>query len=923
MVASHPHDLFGREKETGCLHEKIGALRNGGGAVLLRGEPGIGKTALLEWAASHASENGVRVLGAVGVESEALLPFAGLHQLVYPVRSFVARLPAARRDVLEGALGVRGSTVPNDPFPVALSALDLLARAASHSPVLLVIDDVHRFDRASAEVFALLARRLESEPVLLLAALRDGCPSPLAKTGVPELAVGPLSAEASATLVDVRAPELPSSTRAVLLREAAGHPLALTELAATAAGPGPAGPAAGPWTPMSRRLQDAFTGRLHTLPCSTRRLLVVAACDDRSSLPEILRAASLQGPERVVASDLAPAIAAGLLEAGDGTVRFRHPLMPSAIRQSTPADRRRAVHAALAHCVPAGSDRQTWHEAAATTRPDEHLAVRLDEAAHRARRRGDADASVKALEQAARLSGDTARGGERLLRAAAQAVDAGRHHLVARLLEAAEPWATAPGQRARLQWIKGSPEDGMRDVSEGAAALTRLARTVLAEGQVDLAVSILASAAQRCFWSEPGPAARHGIVALADELPLSDTDPSLLSIIAHAQPIDCGTRVVSGLRRAAAQAAADPRAERLLGGAALMVGEFALARTLSRTSAPGLRAEGRLGLAARAWGVQAWSGAQSAQLTSTVPVAEEATRLARDTGQTYLHALGLATEARVAALRGLPERALELAGEAERIALPVAARPVLATVQLARGLAAMGAGRFHEAYGHLRRMHDPGDPAHQTALRCYALIELTDAAVHCGERDSARSVVDEMARAASRTSSPGMRRGLAYARAALADDTDAEGLFRAALDDAPRTWAFDRARLQLAYGQWLRRQRRAMDSREQLRAAEDAFDALGTVPWANRARQELLASGEFSRRREPAARDRLTRQESQVARMAAEGLTNREIAERLYLSPRTVSTHLHRVFPKLGISSRAALASVFPERRAEYHDASR
>ncbi|MGW6014319.1 ATP-binding protein [Streptomyces sp. NPDC055210] len=922
MVDSRPHDLFGREKETGCLHEKIGALRNGGGAVLLRGEPGIGKTALLETAASHASDNGVRVLRAVGVESEALLPFAGLHQLVYPVRSFAAQLPAARRDVLEGAPGVRGSAAP-DPFPVALSALDLLARAAAHSPVLLVIDDVHRLDPASAEVFALLARRLESEPVLLLAALRDGCPSPLTSTGVRELAVGPLSAEASAALVDVRAPELPSSTRAVLLREAAGHPLALSELAGTAAGPGASGPATGPWTPMSRRLLDAFTGRLHTLPPSTRRLLLVAACDDRASLPEILQAASLQGPVRVEAADLAPARAAGLLEAGGDTVRFRHPLTPSAIRQSTPADRRRAAHAALARCVPAGSDRQTWHEAAAATRPDESLAVRLDEAAQRARRRGDADESVKALEQAARLSGDTARRGERLLRAAAQAVDAGRHHLVTRLLEAAEPWATAPGQRARLQWIKGSPEDGMRDASEGAAALTRLARTVLAEGQVDLAVSILGSAAQRCFWSEPGPAARHGIVALADELPLSDSDPSLLAIIAHAQPIDCGRRVVSGLRRAAAPTTGDPRADRLLGGAALLVGEFELAQRLSRTSAPGLRAEGRLGLAARAWGVQAWSGAQLAQLTSTAAVAEEATRLARDTGQTYLHALGLATEARTAALRGRSERALELAGEAERIALPVAARPVLATVQLARGLAAMGAGRFHEAYGHLRRMHDPKDPAHQTALRCYALIELTDAAVHCGERDSARSLIAGLARAASRTPSPGLHSGLAYARAALAEDTDAEGLFRAALDDASCTSPFDRARLRLAYGQWLRRQRRAMDSREQLRAAEDAFDALGTVPWANRARQELLASGEFSRRREPAARDRLTRQESQVARMAAEGLTNREIGERLYLSPRTVSTHLHRVFPKLGISSRAALASVFPERRAEYHDASR
>ncbi|MER5195662.1 ATP-binding protein [Streptomyces sp. NPDC002755] len=910
-VTSRSGTLFGREMETSLLHHRISDLRGHGGAVLVRGEPGIGKTALLDDSARHAADNGLRVLTTVGVESEAFLPFAGLHQLIYPVRSLIEDLPEAQHTALEAAFGVRDSGIP-EPLPVAHATLNLLARAAAHSPVVLIVDDAHRLDPASSEVFAFLAGRLESEPILLLAALPEGGPSHLATVGVPRLTLGPLSPEASAGLVDARTPDLNPAIRGRLLREAAGHPLALTELATDATDlTGTAWPE-GPWTPMSRRLQDAFTTGLHALPSATRRLLLMAACHDSSALPEILLAASLDGPVEARASDLEPAVSARLVEVVGDTVRFRHPLMRSAVRQGTPADRRDAAHAALARSLPAGSDRRTRHEAAAATRPDERLAVRLDQAADRVRRRGGPADSVRALSQAARLSGDSSQRVERLLRAAALAVDTGRHDLVTRLLETAEPWATAPRQRARLQWIRGSLEDGMRDAGEGAAALTRLARTVLVEGEADLAGTVLWSAALRCFWSDPGETARHDIVALANRLPLRDTDPRLLAILAHAQPVACGPRVVARLRPASALTGADPQAKRLIGSAALLVGAFDVAEELSAAAVPGLRAQGRLGLLARALGAQAWSGAHLARLASAVPVAEEATRLARETGQTYLYGLNLATQARTAALQGRHERALELAGEAERIALPVAARPVLATAQLARGLAAMGAGRFGEAFGHLRRMHDPTDAAHQTALRCSALIELTDAAVHCGEGDSARAVIAGMERAAPRSSSPALHSGLSYARAVLADDADAEARFTQALDGTLCTWPFDRARLQFAFGQWLRRQRRVMDSRVQLRAARDTFDALGTIPWADRARQELLASGDSGRRREPDARDRLTPQELQIAHMAAEGLTNREIGQRLFLSHRTVSTHLHRVFPKFGISSRSELATVFP-----------
>ncbi|MDN3028566.1 LuxR family transcriptional regulator [Streptomyces sp. S.PB5] len=906
-----PGSLYGRQAETVRLRARVEELSRRGGAVLVHGEPGIGKTALLEDAARCAQEAGARVLRTLGVESETLIPFAGLHQLVFPLRALVTELPEEQRDALQAALGLTDTPVP-DLFLVGLAVLDLLTRAAADSPVVLVADDVHWLDGASSEILAFLSRRLDSEPVLLLAAMRDGYPpSHLTTASLPSLAVGPLSDTASAQLLDARAPEMEQGAKRRLLREAAGNPLALTELPVDGTDLStPPSPTATD-TPMSRRLQNAFTARLSTLPEVTRHILLTAACDDGGSLPEILRAASLNRQPPAVAADLAPATAAGLMEVTDDSVRFRHPLMRSAIRQSASAELRRATHAALARCLPTDSDRQAWHAAAAADRPDEQLAARLETAADRAHRRGGAADSVLTLEQSARLSTDPALRVERLLKAADQAVDAGHRHLVARLLEAAAPDAASPQQRARLQWIRGGLEDGMRDASEGTAALTRLARSVHGQGDPEPAVRILWSSALRCFWSDPDARARADIVALADALPFPDDDPRILAILAYAQPVLTGRRVHAHLRTAARRTAGDAQADRLVGSAAVLAGDLELARELSQLSVPGLRTQGRLGLLARALGAQAWSGAHLADLGATIPVAQEASRLAHETGQTFLHGLNVATEARTAALRGHAETALELAAEAERIGLPVGARPVLATAQLARGLAATVLGRFDEACAHLLRMHDPADPAHQPALRCYALIELADAAVHCGDTGLIRPVVEDLEQAGTLTPSPALHTGLRYARAVLAADEDAEPLFRQALD-AGEGSAFDRARVQLAYGQWLRRQRRVTDCRTELRAAREAFDTLGTVPWSDRARQELLASGEHSSCRAPDARDRLTPQELQIAQMAAEGLTNREIGQRLYLSHRTVSTHLHRVFPKLGITSRSGLASFFP-----------
>jgi DNA-binding CsgD family transcriptional regulator len=596
----------------------------------------------------------------------------------------------------------------------------------------------------------------------------------------------------------------------------------------------------------------------------------------------------------------------------DGThLFFRHPLMRSAVVHRSSVGQRELVHAAFAK-VARDPDRRVWHRAAATTGPDEALAAELEATARRARCRGGVEAAVAALERAAAVSEDPQRRGERLLRAAELAFELGRHDVVAGLLRRSAAMELSPQQRSRMVWIRDRFDDGIRDVVAGARALTELAGQAAADGDTALALKLLWGAALRCFWTEPGPSVRDELVLVAETLPVDARDGRLLAILAFAAPIERGAVVVDNLRWLAAYPSPHGRAARRA-DAALLVGAFDLAVGFSAAAITELRSEARLGLLARCLAAQAWAAAHLGDLSVAIPAAEEAARLGRETMQPIMLATAQVTQAMLAALRGEQDRSEALCADAERAALAVTARPVLATVRHARGLAALGAGRHAEAYEQLRRMYDPADPAHHLALRCYAVGDLAEAALHCGQRDTAASLVSQMEAVARMTPSPALHIGLHYARALLAADTEAEALYEAALDGDLVRWPFAQARIQLAYGEWLRRQRRAAESRAHLRAARETFDALGTIPWSERARQELRASGETSRRRTQDARDQLTPQELQIAQLAADGLTNREIGERLYLSHRTISSHLHRIFPKVGVTSRAALrAALLP-----------
>ncbi|MEU4220027.1 AAA family ATPase [Actinoplanes sp. NPDC026623] len=893
--------LYGRGVELQRVDGFVRGVRKRGGALVLRGEAGIGKSRLLQEGRRIAAGEGILILSTAGVEAESRMPFAGLHKLLRPVLGRAEALPAPQRDAMLGAFGMVGAAAP-DLFLIALAALNMVGDTTTDGAAMLIVEDAHWLDSATADILGFVARRLEADPVVLLAAVRDGFPASFG-ADLPELRLERLDEAAAAAVLDARAAGLRPGTRRRLLQEAAGNPLALVELSIGAG-------TVAPQPRLTDRLETAFAARAATLPAVTQTMLLVAAINEGDGLSETLSAAALVTGGAATTDDLAPAVAAALIEVDDDRVRFRHPLMRSAIHQRAGIGRRLAVHAALARMFADQPSRGIWHRAASCQGPDEEVAADLERAATLARGQGAMMSALSALERAARLTADPGRRVARLLRAAETAVELGRHDVVSRLVDEASALELSARQRAQLLWIGASFGGGLRDEHRRPAAVSAVAEQVAADGHVDVALRLLNGAALRSFWTGSDARGGHGIVEVAEALPIGRDDPDLVAILAFAAPIERGAVVIDGLRRSAARAGGDVEALRLVGSAAVIVGAFDLAGTCCAGALAGLRAQGRLGLLARALGAQAWSAAHLADLNVGIPAAEECTRLARETSQPLFVGIGQATAAVLAALRGDEAGTQELAAAADQSAMSGGVRPVLATAQLARGLLALGTGRYASAYEHLLRMHQPYDSSFHPALRCFALAELADAAVHSGHREDVTEVMAEMELLGRRTPSPALHGGLRHARAVLAGDDEAEPLFEAALRVDAGRWPFTRARAQLAYGQWLRRQRRVADSRAPLRAARDTFDTLGTIPWGEQARQELRAAGETSRRQTVEARDRLTAQELQIAQMAAEGLTNRQIGERLYLSHRTVSSHLHRIFPKLEITSRSELGAI-------------
>jgi DNA-binding CsgD family transcriptional regulator len=899
--------LHARERELASLDDLIAGARDGGGVLVLRGEAGIGKSTLLEAARDRANAAGVSVLTAAGVQSEAHLPFAGLHQLLQPLLGDLDALPGPHRAALEAAFGMSEGAAPN-PFPIALATLELLGEAAARAPLLVVAEDAHWLDHPTSDVLAFVARRVKLEPIVLLFAVRDDVTNPFESADLAEMRLEPLDRPSAGELLDAHAPELAPATRERLLDEAAGNPLALVELPAALESQLDETAVLPDHLPLSARLEGAFAARLSELPETSRALLLAAAADGHSVVHESVGAAGQVLGRDVAAEDLDPAIDLRLVESEPPNVHFRHPLVRSAIYRAATITERNATHLALAEVLADDPDRSVWHRAAAATDHEEALAADLEATAQRARRRGAIATAVEALRRAAELC-DGAERVRRLLFAAELAFELGRRDIALPLLAKAQPLELTPLERGRMTLIREMVDPRPLDAPK-VRQLVDAAALAAEEGDRDLALDLLWLVASRCWWSFLGEEQRLAGLAAAEALGTVDEDERVLAIVAYLAPLERGEELIAALSRASGSVEADEQGRGLLGTAAFATGAFALADAFLAGTAARLRSQGRLGHLPRLLALQGTAAARQPDWSIALPAAEEGERLATELGQPAWIAGAQTVEAYVAALRGDEQAAEAAAAAAEQVALPLGANFLLTAVQWARGLAALGAGRHEDAFAELLRTHDPQDPAFHHHMRWWAIADIAEAAAHSGDEDEGRRLLNEFAALAERTPASWIQLGLRHARAVLADDADAEALYQSALSAEVNRWPYQRARLLLAYGAWLRRRRRVAESRTPLRAARDAFDALGVRAWGERARQELRASGETSRSRTPEARDELTPQELQIAQMAAEGLTNREIGQQLYLSHRTVGSHLYRLFPKLGISSRGQLSSV-------------
>jgi DNA-binding CsgD family transcriptional regulator len=898
--------LHARESELAALDELIANAADGGGALVVRGDAGIGKSTLLAAARDRADAAGMSVLSVAGVQSEAHLPFAGLHQLLQPLLGDLGALPGPHRAALEAAFGMTDGAAPN-PFLIALATLELLGEAAARSPLLVVAEDAHWLDHPTSDVLSFVARRVNLEPIVLLFAVRDDVTNPFEAADLPELRLEPLDPPAAAELLDAHAPELAPAIRERLLDEAAGNPLALVELPAALESQLEESSILPEHLPLSARLERAFAARLSDLPEASRALLLAAAADGDSVIDESLAAAARVLGRPVSADALEPAAELRLVGIEQPRLRFRHPLVRSAVYRAATLAERDATHLALATVLADDPDRSVWHRAAATTSDDEALAADLEATARRAQRRGAIATAVTALRRSAELCGGPERV-RRLLLAAELAFELGRRDIALPLLAKAEPLELTALERGRLTLIREMVDPRPLDPPK-LRMLVEAAGLAADDGDRDLALDLLWLVASRCWWSFLGEEQRRAGLAAAEALGTLEEDERVLAIVAYLAPLERGEELIAALSRASRSAEADEQGRGLLATAAFATGAFDLADTFLAATAARLRSQGRLGHLPRLLALQGTTAARQPDWNIAIPAAEEGERLASELGQPAWIAGAQTVEAYVAALRGDEEAAEAAAAAAERVALPLGANFLLTAVQWARGLAALGAGRYADAYAELLRTHDPQDPSFHHHMRWWAIADISEAASHGGKPAEGRRLLDELASLAQKTPAPWIQLGLRHARAVLADDDDAEELFQAALSAEVNRWPYQRARLLLAYGAWLRRQRRVAESRTPLRAARDAFDALGVRAWGERARQELRASGETSRSRTPEARDQLTPQELQIAQMAAEGLTNREIGQQLYLSHRTVGSHLYRLFPKLGISSRAQLRS--------------
>ncbi|WP_246667642.1 AAA family ATPase [Bradyrhizobium macuxiense] len=625
--------LQGRETEIALIDQLLDRIDQGGSNLVVSGATGIGKSAILDEAKSRARECGITVLGMTGVLAEVHIAFAGLEQALRPLMKQAKSLASRQRSALLNAFRMSDDAAASpDIWLVALATLSLLTEGAGHKPILLIADDAQWLDEATRDVLSFVSRRLSSDPIVLLLAVREGFDLPFGDAGTLRHVVPPLGNVDAARLLDLQAPGLSRDLHCRFLREAAGNPLALVELprAIQAADHGE-----GRWLPLTERLERAFCSRLSELPDVTRTLLSVAAENDGTSPHEIMRASEVLLDGSIGVDVFAPAISARLIEFDATEVRFRHPLVRSAIHQVTDVATRKKVHAALAAIIE-DQDRRLWHRAAATIGPDDELAVEHDLMATRVLRRGALTTVVEILQIAAKLSSTKKARRERLLRAAEfAAVDLGRPTLVEHLLRGAEVDGSDRLSAARVGWCREVGEPQMANDPRKISALIGFADQAHGAGAKDLASSLLVRAAQRCLWSNASSDVRASVLAAASQLELPELDPRLIAISAYVEPLQQGGEVYVKLQALSAGRLGDPHIGRILGSAANIIGAFDLGVSFLAESNAELRKQARIGNLPRVLFAQAWSEMEVGDWVGAMREAEEAVRLAEEVEAPY------------------------------------------------------------------------------------------------------------------------------------------------------------------------------------------------------------------------------------------------------------------------------------------------
>jgi DNA-binding CsgD family transcriptional regulator len=912
--------LRDREAERAVLNQFVASVRTGEGqALVVRGEPGVGKTALLDYLT--AQSQGCRVVYVAGVQSEMELAFAGLHQLCAPMLDRLEQLPAPQQDALRTAFGLSAGPAP-DRFLTALAVLSLLSEVAGDQPLICVIDDEQWLDQASAQALGFAARRLGADPVGLVFAARV-LGDELA--GLPELTVEGLAEDyARALLASALAGPLDARVRDQIVAEAAGNPLALLELprgmthAELAGGFGLPGARS-----LTGRIEDSFQRQLDALPEQARQLLLLAAADPSGDLALMWRAADRLGlPVKATAISVAEA---GLAEFGT-RVRFRHPLVRSVAYRSAPLAERQRVHRVLAEAIDpaADPDRRAWHRAQAADEPNEEIAVELERSAGRAQARGGLAAAAAFLERAVLLTVDPGRRAERTVTAAEATLQAGAFGRALELLVAAEDGGSGP-----LDEVQGARVDLLQGQIAFASGLGSDAPPLLLKAAARLEPLDL-DLARETYLNAWGAALFAGHLAAAGDLlevsraardvPTAADPPRSIDLLLDGLALavtDSRAAAAPALRQAvAALASADaPVDKRLrwdwLASAAAhylwdMDGSVAIgARAVQLARRAGALDQLPIHLQAHA-NALTWRG----DFRAAAALIEEARLVAEATGTRMAPMATIF----LAALRGRESEAVPLI-EATLTAATAGGQGLAVT--WARWMAAVlhnGAGRYADAADAARQASQ--DMPH-FYVSTWARTELIEAAARSGKARLVADVVDQVA-ATTQPSGTDWALGIeARCRALVSEGRAAEDRYREAIDRFGRArLRTELARSHLLYGEWLRRENRRADAREQLRTAHDLLSEIGMEGFAERARRELQATGEAIRRRvAPAAVDasqELTAQEAQVARLARDGLSNPEIGARLFISSHTVQYHLGKVFTKLGISSRGQLRDVLP-----------